>query len=277
MDYKLKSKIIFFLIIAVFFSCDNKKKNLLKLDSANLIDSSKSIVFDDNQIRYYEKVYLKTYGDSSNSTDYAEIKFEYPEIITPIASYDSINNYVTNQILNFPLSEEPFNNIDEISDSLFSSYIEAKKEFADYNTNWFIKSNIKIMGIFRNIISIKTEESMYTGGANIFYNVIFSNFYIENGKVLLLGDIVKEEKFSELANVGKDLFYKLKNIPNNSSLENAGYWFENKSFEFNDNFAITDSGLVFFYNLYEIAPRVEGTTELFIPKERIIELTNIYE
>ena len=273
----MKSKIIFFFIIVVFYGCNNKRHNLPELDSANLIDSSKSIVFNDNQIKYYEKVYFKKYGNSSDSTDYAEIKFEYPEIITPSSSYDSINSYIINQILNFPLIEEPFNNIDEISDSLFSSYIEAKKEFADYHTNWFIKSSIKIRGIFKNIISIKKEEAMYTGGANSFYNVIFSNFDIETGKIIFLDDIVKEDKFNELVNVGKDLFYKLKNIPDHSLLENDEYWFENKSFEFNDNFAITDSGLVFFYNLYEIAPRVEGTTELFIPKERIIELTNIYE
>lgn len=260
-------------MIIAFIGCKENKKNEIISDS----DSVKSIKFDDNQIRYYEKVYFKSYGNSSDSTDYAEVKIEYPEIITVSASYDSINSYINNQILNFPFNEETYNNIDEIADSLFSSYIEVQKEFDDYHTNWFINSDIKIMGVVKNTISIKTEEAMYTGGANSFYNVIFSNFDISTGNIMNLEDVVNINNLEKLESIGKNIFYKVRNIPENQSLENAGYWFENKSFELNDNFAITDSGLIFFYNLYEIASRAEGTTELFLPKEKIIGLTNIYE
>ncbi|MBU1796955.1 MAG: RsiV family protein, partial [Bacteroidetes bacterium] len=269
----LINKVIIFLIIIAFIGCKEDKQNEIFSDS----DSVKSINFDDNQIRYYEKVYFKSYGNSLDSNDYAEVKIEYPEIITARASYDSINNYINNQILNFPLNEETYNNIDEIADSLFSSYIDVQKEFADYQTKWFINSNIKILGIFKNIISFKTEEAMFVGGANSFYNVIYSNFDISTGKIIYFEDVVNTDNLEELESIGKKIFYNIRNIPESKSLENAGYWFENKSFELNDNFAITDSGLIFFYNLYEIASRAEGTTELFLPKEKIIGLTNIYE
>jgi hypothetical protein len=98
-----------------------------------------------------------------------------------------------------------------------------------------------------------------------------------SGKTIILSDIVEPENIVKLEKIGKTIFFNLKNIDANQTEEEAGFWFEKKTFELNDNFAITDSGLVFFYNLYEIASRAEGTTELLIPKEKITNLTNIYK
>jgi hypothetical protein len=117
---------------------------------------------------------------------------------------------------------------------------------------------------------------MYTGGANAYYNLTFKNFDIVDGSKILLEDIIKTSKLSKVEDIAKEIFIELKKIPANQSFEEAGFWFKDKKFALNDNFAISDSGLVFFYNLYEIAPRSEGTIELFIPKEKLISLTNIY-
>jgi len=266
----VKSKIAVLLLFIAFFSCGKK----VETEVAN--DSSKVFAFDDNQIRFYEKIYYKSFGNCPGENDCAEIKIEYPEIIVENEPQDLINKYLSKQLLNVSLYESEYKNIDEVADSLFSYYISMQKEFPDYHISWFLHSNIKITGIFKNIISIKKEETSFTGGASIFYNLGFANFDITKGTVLTLEDVVSEENLSKLQNLGKKAFYKLKNIDENTNLQNAGFWFENKQFELNDNFAITDSGLVFFYNLYEIAPRVEGTTELFLPKKEIVGLTKIY-
>jgi len=267
----LDNKIIFFLIIFSFWGCNKDKPNPPQTKSPN------TIVANNGQLKFYEKIYWKTFGNCAAKKDCAEIKIEYPEIIPNGVAFDSINNHIKTLILNAPFTEDTYKTLDEKADSLFSNYISVQKEFKDYHIGWFIHSKVQITGIFNDIISIRTDEKMFTGGANIFYNVLFSNIDIKSGNEFFLEDIIKIDKLKKLKEIGENLFYELKEIPKNKSLESAGYWFEDKAFEFSDNFAITDSGLVSFYNLYEIAPRVYGTTELFIPKEKIVDFTNIYK
>jgi len=267
----MKQVFIIIALLVVVFGCSEKKKSFLDNDKIAL-----ELNFNDGSIRFYEKVYFKSFGSCDDKLDCTEIKIEYPEIISDSPSTDSINNFITKHILNLPFNEDEYSSFDEISDSLFSSYISVQQEFEDYHNGWFIHSNTKINGAYKDILSVESEEIIYTGGANEYYNLTFANFNINNGNEVELEDIINKDKIKELESIGKECFFKVKNIPPNTTLEDAGFWFENKKFSLNDNFAITDSGLVFFYNLYEIAPRSSGTSKLFISKEKLKSITNIY-
>jgi Protein of unknown function (DUF3298) len=52
----------------------------------------------------------------------------------------------------------------------------------------------------------------------------------------------------------------------------AGFWFKDNIFTLNNNFAITDQGILFYYNNYEIASYVYGPTKIFIPYDSIENL-----
>lgn len=266
----LKKIYLFFLLLIFFFGCSQEKP------ITNNSESTKALQFDDSEIRYYEMVYYKSYGNPKNEKDFAELKIEYLELISNQESSDSVNNFILNYLLNLPFNEDTYSDFDEIADSLMSNYISVQQEFNDYHTSWYIHANSEITGLFNNTISIRNEEEIYTGGANTFYNLTFANFNLKTGKYLALDDIINKNNIAKVENIGKGIFFEMKVIPKDQSLEQAGYWFENKVFSLNDNFSITDSGLVFFYNLYEIASRSEGTTKLFIPKEKLNSLTSIY-
>ena len=208
--------------------------------------------------------------------DFAELKIEYPEIISTGIATDSINNHILNYLLNLPFNEDRITSFDEIADSLISNYISVQEEFDDYHTGWYIHANSNINGVYNNIVSIANEEIIFTGGANVFYDLTYSNIDINSGKLVKLENIIVDNKFAEIEKLGESIFIKMKNIRANQSFDEAGFWFENERFALSDNFAVTDSGLVFFYNLYEIAPRSEGTTQLFLPKEKLNSITNIY-
>jgi len=265
------NKIILFIILSVILAgC--AKEEIFNIDS----ESVKTLIFDENEIRFYDKIFFKSYGDSKNKVDFAELKIEYPEIISNGNATDSINNYILNYLLNLPFNEDPITSFDEIADSLISNYISVQQEFDDYHTGWYIHANSNINGVYNNIVSITNEEIIFTGGANVFYNLSYSNFDFNNGELVKLENIIIDNNFEEIQKLGEELFINMKSIRANQSFEEAGFWFENERFALSDNFAITDSGLVFFYNLYEIAPRSEGTTQLFIPKEKLNSLINIY-
>ncbi len=259
-----------FLLTLFFLSC-SEEKPIVHGDI-------KSVLFNDkNEIRYYEKIYHKTYGTYKVKKDCAEISIEYPEIISVGASFDSVNNYIQTKIHSLSFNEDKYESLDEISDSLFSNYIDVQREFKDYHTGWYIKSKIVVLGIFHNILSLKSEETIYTGGANIFYNLSYTNFDISDGTIVQLSDVIAKKDIPRINSIGEKIFHKLKKIKPNKSEKDAGYWFKNNKFELNNNFAISDSGLVFFYNLYEIAPKSKGTTELFIPRKKIYNFTKIFK
>jgi hypothetical protein len=50
------------------------------------------------------------------------------------------------------------------------------------------------------------------------------------------------------------------------------YWFKDKKFHLTDNYAFTSSGLVFYYNPYEIAPYSFGLITLILPYDKIEKL-----
>lgn len=66
----------------------------------------------------------------------------------------------------------------------------------------------------------------------------------------------------------------MKQLGPDDDLGSAGFWFENNKFSLNDNFLILDSGLVFYYNNYEITAYAFGPTELEIPYTKIKTLVD---
>jgi hypothetical protein len=255
----------------LFLNCSSKE------DKTREKESQKTTSFNGNKkIQYYNKVYSKRFGNCEDEKDCAELTILYPKLTNSGIYADSINNYILSHILNIPFSEKTHKDFNDIADSLISSYISVQHEFKDYHIGWFIHSKIEFVSSVKNIISVKSNETMYTGGANTYYNLTFANFDITNGTKLSLKNIFDKTNLGKVESIGKDIFIASKNIPTNQSFEEAGFWFKNNKFALNNNFAITDSGLVFLYNLYEIAPRSEGVIELFIPKEKLTLLTDIY-
>ncbi len=89
-------------------------------------------------------------------------------------------------------------------------------------------------------------------------------FNAENGKLLLsVSDLVSDTL--KLKEIAKQLFYKLKNIDVNKSINDQGYWFEKNEFRLNSNFGLLKDTLIYIYNPYEITNYAEGQTELKIP------------
>ena len=67
-----------------------------------------------------------------------------------------------------------------------------------------------------------------------------------------------------MTKIGERIFRNDEKISSTASLT-ENYFFENGKFNLPENFYISNKGLVFLYNPYEIKPYVAGTTELVIP------------
>ena len=209
--------------------------------------------------------------DSLREDNCAKIKYEMPQI----TSYgnEEVKVKINNSIkLLFSMNEnadpDSINFKEEMSDFI-SEYEEFIKEFPESFQSWFIERTGEVKLNRANIFSIDYMEYSYTGGAHANTEVEFRNYNLSNGDNITLDEIISPEKQTELTKIGEDEFRKLKELSAEADLGQAGFWFENNKFYLNDNFLITDSSLLFYYNNYEITAYAYGPTELIIPFTKI--------
>jgi hypothetical protein len=155
--------------------------------------------------------------------------------------------------------------------------LEFKDEWAKLNSdpnagwtfNYTKEQKFEAMYANRNFVSVKDQAYYFTGGAHGFRVTVYSLVDTKNGQVvedwrMLFTDTTAVLKLAETA------FRKTKNIPEGEALNKS--WFWNGQFYLPDNFAYTEKGILFFYNVYEIAPYEQGETELLLDYDSLGKL-----
>lgn len=206
----------------------------------------------------------------------AKIKIEFPQI----TNFDNsgIKDKINNSIESLYSMDENFTsdsiNIIAEMENFLTDYEDFILEFPDAFQSWFIERTGEVKLNKGNIFSIDFMEYSYTGGAHANTVVVFKNYNLSDGEEITLDEIIWPDKQAELTKVGETEFRELKELTAEADLGQAGFWFENNEFFLNDNFLITDSSLVFYYNNYEITAFAFGPTELIIPFSKIKSLVD---
>ncbi len=121
----------------------------------------------------------------------------------------------------------------------------------------------------RHFVSVKDQAYYFTGGAHGFRVTVYTLIENKTGQPVdnwhtLFTDTNAVLKIAESA------FRKAKQIPDGETINQS--WFWNGKFYLPDNFAYTEKGILFFYNVYEIAPYEQGETELLLDYESLGKL-----
>jgi hypothetical protein len=201
----------------------------------------------------------------------ASIRIEYP-IITEAPSAaikDTINHFITGYLLSQFGDAADQGSLDKQVDNFIRDFKEFREDFPDSPGNWYDEKKVSVLTDTLGILCLVFFHDFYTGGAHPNSSLEYVNFDISTGDTLTLGDIFISGYESDLNKITEKEFLKVKNLSPEEDLEKAGYWFENNQFKVNDNFAITDQGLRFYFNSYEIAPYSMGPTRLDIPYEAL--------
>jgi hypothetical protein len=115
------------------------------------------------------------------------------------------------------------------------------------------------------MFAVAINNEVYTGGAHGMYAVRYCNFDPKTGKMLTLDEVLKPNARAALVRIAEKIFRKENGIKPNADLEEAGWMFPDNVFVVSDNWYLSDKGLFFNYNPYEIASYAQGTIELKIP------------
>jgi hypothetical protein len=109
-----------------------------------------------------------------------------------------------------------------------------------------------------------------SGGAHPNSNDYYYNWDRKKSKLISLSDILIDNYDDELTNIAEEIFRTNEGLRKNQPLNH--YFFDGGVFALNDNFKITNEGISFFYNSYEIKSYIEGPTDLLIPYKSIKKL-----
>lgn len=129
--------------------------------------------------------------------------------------------------------------------------------------NWEAQHAVRIVWNSFPLVVFENSDYAFTGGAHGNHGSSFTVVDLAQKKKLTLGDVFKPGYKAVLGRALEQSFRKKYNVPAGEPLDQQ-YLFD-KHIAPNDNFFITDKGVVFCYTPYEIAAYAVGQITLFVP------------
>ncbi len=125
----------------------------------------------------------------------------------------------------------------------------------------------------RNLLVYQIDYEEYTGGAHGIYMTTFLNLNLQTLTPIRLEDLFVKNYQEELTDLLWNQLMADNRVTTRQELEDMGYA-STGDLEPTENFALGKTGITFYYNVYEIAPYVMGSTQITLPYESIAHLLN---
>lgn len=234
----MKPFIKFFLCLSLFFSC---------AITAPIIFSEVNELYENNAV----------------------VELNIPRAEGNTERSKAINKVIENHIANMLVFlEEPSDTL-QLNNAINNFDLEFKRfkdEFEESAVVWDASFDGEVLYQSSELISIAINSYVNSGGAHGNSNVTFYNFDA-NGKLLSFNDLFTNE--GELTSIVKSFFDK-------ETEGNTTNYFFGEEFHLPANIGFNDEGVLFFYNVYEIASYADGITEFTIPFDEIESFLKLY-
>lgn len=212
----------------------------------------------------------------SLSNQCAIFMVEYPVITGMISksAITKINQNIKSDIFDYAFISEKPETFESLIKEISSEYAKILIDYPDYKASWSMEINSDILYQDSSYISVASTIFSYTGGAHPNAYQVYRSYDLSTGEPIGLKDILIPDFEDELNEAAEIEFRMLKEIPPSQALKEKGYFFEGDTFTLNNNFAIINKSLIFYFNPFEIAPYAVGPTELEIKLTDYVNLVN---
>lgn len=229
---------------------------------------------------YEYRVVSRTDKNCKDSTDCTSFYLSYPVFakkLFPSAAVDSINASLYRQMVG-PEAKTT----EQLADEFFEGYknyvaerLEIAREegdstMADFIPGWYCNAECFVVVNGPKLIVTGFKFSQFEGGAHGLYGLSYSNYDVATGRMLSLGDVFSDTL--ALDQKMTELFIGQKELNANIPLSEQGYFIDNNLLPLTQNFALTPEGVVFYYNVYEIAPYSDGPSYVKVPYEELSDI-----
>jgi hypothetical protein len=269
----MKTLLLLISFIAILSSCNKSPKNDLETTSDTL--------------SYVQKSFEK-HSQTCVSQDSlcATVKFDYPEFESA-----KINDIIKSEIINIYHDEEDSTTtrpktFEDLAKPFVADYDVKIKEGKDFVKNankqyeggflatpWYMEAKMDVQRQTNKYLMLHTNTNWFMGGAHPISMEYYYIYNREDFKRIRLDDLFKPNFDQKLLLIAETIFRKQEKLkPADKLGEDNGYFFEKGKFILNDNFTLTETGIKFLYNVYEIKPYAAGITELEIPYTELKEI-----
>jgi hypothetical protein len=150
-----------------------------------------------------------------------------------------------------------------VGDILLPEFLSLGAERTPRRSEWELTSNSTVIYNTPPLLSLEQYSYQFTGGAHGNEAIGYSLFSTTTGNSMKVLDLFKLENFETLLALGETEFRKARKIPEGSTLDSAGFQFGEK-FKLSENIGLTESGIILYYNAYEISSYATGPTEVVL-------------
>lgn len=199
-----------------------------------------------------------------------------PKVVVDIFEFNEgnelakvVNSALKKEVINQLLYDDEIkvSSIEEAISSFKNGYLELKKMYPDETLGW--EADIKGSVLYENVdvLSIKLETYIFTGGAHGYSVTRLLNFDKKKNIALENWELFNDpEGFKHFA----ELKFKIQeDIPQNGTINSTGLMFENDEFYLPNNIGFTKNGLQLIYNQYEVASYADGPMSITLPYAEI--------
>lgn len=175
-----------------------------------------------------------------------------------------INKRIKEDIFEHAFINEKPESFQSLITEITAGYEDVLASFEDYTTEWSLEISSDVIYQSPKFISLATSIYSFTGGAHPNSYLVYKTYDLQTGSRVTMNDLLIEG-FEEKLNPAAEIEFRMNHeILPSSKLSDAGYFFEEDKFVLNDNFAVMDGSLLFYFNPYEIASYAQGPDELQI-------------
>lgn len=204
----------------------------------------------------------------------ATVSLEHPEVTAAPGegTVEALNRFIRDFVLAPAVGEEAAATPEALAEEVLREAERFHQEIPDAPGGWSLERTVKIVHQTPRVVSLEAAEYVFLGGAHPNSTVIYASFDPATGRRIALADLFLPTAGERLREVAERRFREAREIPPDRDLAEEGFEFEGGSFELNDNFAVLEDGVVFYYNSYEIAAYVFGPTEVKLTWEDLAGL-----
>ncbi|RZM21765.1 MAG: DUF3298/DUF4163 domain-containing protein [Pedobacter sp.] len=243
---------------AVMMACNSEKKADKADDSAATATTATadSLFFHYDSVKVYSK---NPVSKDARVTDTAKAVISYP-----VFSDKLINAFVEQRSIVSNNPDKTYDSYKAYVQDFMNSFDDFQKTNKDRIQTWFLDVRTEVVRQQPGYLSMISKYANFQGGAHPNYVHTYLNYDPLKHREIILDSLLLPGAKPKLNAIAEQIFRKNEKLGPTESLKDK-YFFENDTFKLNENFTVTDQGLKFLYNPYEIKAYVFGITELTIP------------
>lgn len=218
-------------------------------------------------------------GDAKNPILSISLNLQYPDTFSNVAVLNKIRHIILTDF--FPDIDKDIKDPNVAMDAYIKEYIkfyDKSEDITPVEDNvggsgqsqiaWWDNETMTIRNNSENILSYTIKSDRFTGGAHggkMYLNTVVN---LKTGERITEDDLFTEESRPMISEMILKKIMEKHQVKKAEDLEQIGF-FDVEGIDLNKNFYVTQEGIVYTFNEYEIAAYALGTTEVLLSFQEI--------